>query len=38
MTQTITALYDNRQDAQDALGKLVAAGIPESSVRLVQGR
>ena len=38
MTQTITALYDNRQDAQDALAKLVAAGIPESSVRLVQGR
>lgn len=38
MTQTITALYDNAQDAQNALSKLVAAGIPKPSIRLVEGR
>jgi stress response protein YsnF len=38
MSQTITALYDNTADAQDALNKLVAAGIPKPSIRLVEGR
>lgn len=38
MSQTITALYDNTADAQNALNKLVAAGIPKASIRLVEGR
>ena len=37
MTQTITALFDRPAEAQAAQAKLVAAGIPQSAVRLVQG-
>jgi len=37
MTQTITAMYDNQSDAQAAMSKLIAAGIPQSSVRLTPG-
>ena len=33
MTQTITALFDNRADATRAVSQLVAAGIPASNVR-----
>jgi len=37
MTQTITAMYDNRSDAEAAQSKLVAAGIPQSAIKLVAG-
>ena len=37
MTQTITAVYDNRADAERAVEKLVAAGISRSSTRIVAG-
>ena len=37
MTQTITALFDKPQEAEAAKGKLVAAGIPQSAIRVVQG-
>ncbi|MDH2313854.1 YsnF/AvaK domain-containing protein [Methylobacterium brachiatum] len=37
MTQTITALFDKPAEAQAAEAKLVAAGIPQSAIRLVQG-
>ena len=37
MTQTITALFDRPAEAQAAQAKLVAAGIPQSAIRLVQG-
>jgi stress response protein YsnF len=37
MTQTITALYDNRAEAEAAQAKLVAAGIPQASIKLVAG-
>ncbi|TNC05293.1 DUF2382 domain-containing protein [Methylobacterium terricola] len=37
MTQTITAMYDNPADAQAAQGKLVAAGIPQASIKLLAG-
>ncbi|MGH1573979.1 YsnF/AvaK domain-containing protein [Methylobacterium sp. P31] len=37
MTQTITALFDKPAEAQAAQAKLVAAGIPQSAIRLVQG-
>ena len=37
MTQTITALFDNRAQAEAAQSKLVAAGIPQSAIRLVAG-
>lgn len=37
MTQTITALYDDQAQAQTAMSKLVAAGIPQGSIRLTPG-
>ena len=37
MTQTITALFDKPVEAQAAQAKLVAAGIPQSAIKLVQG-
>ncbi len=37
MTQTITALFDDQAEAQTALSKLVAAGIPQSAIRLTPG-
>lgn len=37
MTQTITALFDRPAEAQAAQAKLVAAGIPQTAIRLVQG-
>ena len=37
MTQTITALFDKTAEAEAAQAKLVAAGIPQSSVKLVRG-
>lgn len=37
MTQTITAMYDKQADAQAAQGKLVAAGIPQASIKLLAG-
>lgn len=37
MTQTITAMYDNPAAAQAAQGKLVAAGIPQASIKLLAG-
>ncbi|MCJ2072768.1 YsnF/AvaK domain-containing protein [Methylobacterium sp. J-030] len=37
MTQTITALFDRPAEAQAAQTKLVAAGIPQSAIKLVQG-
>ena len=37
MTQTITAMYDDQAQAQAALSKLVAAGIPQSAIRLTPG-
>ena len=37
MTQTITAMYDKQQDAQSALDRLVSAGIPKSSLKLLAG-
>ena len=37
MTQTITALFDKPADAQTAQSKLIAAGIPQSAIRLVAG-
>ena len=33
MTQTITALFDNRAEAARAVSQLVAAGIPANSIR-----
>ena len=33
MTQTITALFDNRAEAKRAVSQLVAAGIPASNIR-----
>ena len=35
MTQTITAMFDSRSDAQAAIAKLTAAGIPQASIRLL---
>ena len=37
MTQTITALFDRPAEAQAAQAKLLAAGIPQSAIKLVQG-
>lgn len=37
MTQTITAMYDDQADAQAAMSKLIAAGIPQSAIKLVPG-
>ena len=37
MSQTITALYDVLSQAEAAQAKLVAAGIPQSAIRLVPG-
>ncbi|MCJ2115015.1 YsnF/AvaK domain-containing protein [Methylobacterium sp. J-001] len=37
MTQTITALFDRPAEAQAAEAKLIAAGIPQSAIKLVQG-
>ena len=37
MTQTITALFDKTEQAEAAKSKLVAAGIPQSAIRIVQG-
>ncbi|ACS41726.1 YsnF/AvaK domain-containing protein [Methylorubrum extorquens] len=37
MTQTITALYDDQAQAQTAMSKLVATGIPQGSIRLTPG-
>jgi stress response protein YsnF len=37
MTQTITALFDRPAEAEAAQAKLVAAGIPQSAIKLVQG-
>ena len=37
MTQTITAMYDNQTEAQAAMSKLIAAGVPQSSIRLTPG-
>ena len=37
MTQTITALFDRPAEAQAAQAKLIAAGIPQSAIKLVQG-
>lgn len=37
MTQTITAMYDDQAQAQSAMSKLIAAGFPQSSVRLTAG-
>ena len=37
MTQTITAMYDDQAQAQAAFSKLVAAGIPQSAIRLTPG-
>jgi uncharacterized protein (TIGR02271 family) len=37
MTQTITALFDRPAEAQAAQAKLMAAGIPQSAIRLIQG-
>jgi uncharacterized protein (TIGR02271 family) len=37
MTQTITALFDRPAEAQAAQAKLVAAGIPQTAIRLVEG-
>lgn len=37
MTQTITALFDKPAEAEAAKAKLIAAGIPQASVKLVQG-
>lgn len=34
MTQTITAMFDTRAHAMEAYEKLVAAGIPQASIRL----
>ncbi|WP_244937395.1 general stress protein, partial [Methylobacterium crusticola] len=37
MTQTITALFDNQAEAQAAMSKLIAAGIPQSGIKIVPG-
>lgn len=37
MSQTITAMYDNRSEAEAAQAKLVAAGIPQASTKLLAG-
>ncbi|MER2269118.1 YsnF/AvaK domain-containing protein [Methylobacterium oxalidis] len=37
MTKTITAMYDNRSDAEAAQSKLVSAGIPQSAIKLLAG-
>ncbi|GJE43571.1 YsnF/AvaK domain-containing protein [Methylobacterium soli] len=37
MTQTVTAMYDNRAEAEAAQAKLVAAGIPQASIKLLAG-
>ena len=37
MTQTITALFDKPAEAEAAKAKLIAAGISQASVKLVQG-
>jgi uncharacterized protein (TIGR02271 family) len=37
-TRTITALFDNRSDANKAIDDLVKAGIPRDSIRLVAGQ
>jgi len=34
---TLTAFFDSRDDAQDAVDRLVDAGIPATSIRLVPG-
>ncbi len=36
-TRTVSAMFDSRSDAQRAVDRLVEAGIPTSSVRLVPG-
>jgi uncharacterized protein (TIGR02271 family) len=35
--RTITAFFDSRQDANEAIGRLEGAGIPRSSISLVEG-
>jgi uncharacterized protein (TIGR02271 family) len=35
--RTVSAFFDNRQDAEDAIDRLVEAGIPEQNARLVPG-
>jgi uncharacterized protein (TIGR02271 family) len=38
MTQTVTALFDKRADAEAAIQSLVQAGIPRETIRLTAGR
>jgi len=35
MTRTVTAMFDNRADATNAVDKLIGAGIPRSSIRVL---
>jgi uncharacterized protein (TIGR02271 family) len=35
--RTVSAFFDNRRDAQDAIDRLVEAGVPEQDARLVPG-
>ncbi|WP_375410718.1 YsnF/AvaK domain-containing protein [uncultured Methylobacterium sp.] len=37
MTQTVTALFDNRREAETAIEKLVQAGIDRNAIRLTAG-
>ena len=34
---TLTALFDSRKDAEDAVERLIASGIPKDRIRLVPG-
>ena len=36
-TRTITAFFDNREDASDAIQRLQTAGIPRSDINMVEG-
>ena len=35
--RTITAFFDNRTDANEAIERLVRAGVPRSSINIVEG-
>ena len=37
MAQTIAAMYDDQAQGQAAMSKLIAAGFPQSSIRLTAG-
>ena len=36
-TRMLTAMYDSRTDAEEAIERLIAIGIPRTNCRLVEG-